>query len=70
MGFKTGLVIGIGIGYLVATRLDPSTRERIESTVAAKVNDLRDDPRVKEVLGAVTSMADDAVGAAEERMST
>jgi hypothetical protein len=70
MGFKTGLVVGIGIGYVVATRLDPSTRERLESTVAARVSELRDDPRVKDVVGTVASMAEDALDTASDRVSS
>jgi hypothetical protein len=70
MGFKTGLVIGIGVGYVVATRLDPATRQRLESTVVNKLHDLRDDPRVREVVGAVAAVADDVVEATGQRGST
>ena len=49
---------------MLATRLDPSIRDRIETTVAQKFDELRDDPRVKNVVGTVTSMAEDVVESA------
>jgi hypothetical protein len=66
MGFKTGFVIGVGVGYVLATRLDPTTRDRIESTVVAKMNELRDDPRVRDVISTATTVAEDALDSARQ----
>jgi hypothetical protein len=65
MGFKTGFLVGVGVGYVVATRLDPSLRDRIETAVAEKFDELRDDPRVKNVIGTVTSVAEDVLDPAD-----
>lgn len=81
MGFKVGLIVGAGLGYVFATRIDPQTRQRIEAEVNRRVAQMRDDPRVKDVFDTVKTAASDvidraadetidAVDAVDERIST
>ena len=70
MKFTTGLVAGAAIGYLVATRMDPETRRRIESKVNEQVAHLRDDPRVQEVVDSVSSVAGEVIDKIEDRAAT
>ncbi len=57
MGFKAGLVVGAGLGYLFATKIDPQTRNKIEAEVNRRMAQMRDDPRVREVVGSVKNVA-------------
>jgi hypothetical protein len=67
MGFKTGVVTGVVIGYLIATRLDPGQRQRIESVVNKRIAQLREDPRVRDVMDSVSSITNEVVERVEAR---
>lgn len=67
MGFKAGIIVGAGLGYVFATRLDPQTRQRIEAEVNRRVAQVRDDPRVKDVIGSVSSTASDVIDRAADK---
>lgn len=70
MRFKTGLVVGAGLGYLFATKLDPQTRNKIETEVNRRLAQMREDPRVRDVVGSVKNVAtevmDRAAGEAKD----
>lgn len=61
MRFKTGLVVGAGLGYLFATKLDPQTRNKIEAEVNRRLAQMREDPRVRDVVGSVKNVASDVM---------
>ncbi|MGY6499490.1 MAG: YtxH domain-containing protein [Acidimicrobiales bacterium] len=67
MGFKLGLITGAAIGYVVASRIDPATRDRIQTQVTEKVGQLRDDPRVHDMVDSVKSVTADVIDAVDER---
>jgi uncharacterized membrane-anchored protein YhcB (DUF1043 family) len=70
MKFKTGLVAGVAIGYVIATRIDPETRRRIETKVNERVAQLRDDPRVQDVVDSVSSVAGEVIDKIDDRSAT
>ena len=61
MRFKAGLVVGAGLGYLFATKLDPQTRNKIEAEVNRRMAQMREDPRVRDVVGSVKSVASEVM---------
>lgn len=61
MKFKTGVVVGVGVGYWLATKIDPETRRRFETKVNERVAQWRDDPRVQEVVDSVSTVATEVV---------
>lgn len=70
MGFKLGLITGAAVGYVIATRIDPATRDRIQTQVTDTVGRLRDDPRVHDVVESVKSVTTDVIDAVEDRAAT
>lgn len=61
MGFKAGLVVGAGLGYLFATKIDPQTRNKIEAEVNRRMAQMREDPRVRDVVGSVKNVASEVM---------
>jgi hypothetical protein len=70
MKFKTGLIAGAAVGYYLATRVDPETRRRFETKVNERVAQLRNDPRVQDVVDSVSSVAGDVIDKIDERAAT
>lgn len=66
MGFKVGIVAGVALGYVLATKMNQDTRDKIESVVNERIAQLRDDPRVRDVVDSVTSITRDAVDIVDE----
>ena len=56
MGFRTGLIIGAGIGYVLGAK---AGRERYEQIVAA-FNDMTDRPEVQDLVAKGRSLMDSA----------
>ena len=65
MGFKAGLISGTVIGYLIATKVDPATRDRIQAQVTDRITQLRDDPRVNDLVDSVKTVATEVVDAVD-----
>lgn len=61
MRFKAGLVVGAGLGYLFATKVDPQTRNKIEAEVNRRMAQMREDPRFRDVVGSVKSVASEVI---------
>ncbi len=69
MKFKTGIVVGVGVGYWLATKIDPETRRRFETKVNERVNQWRDDPRVQEVVDSVSTVATEVVDKIDAKLT-
>lgn len=61
MGFKAGIAVGAGLGYFFATKIDPQTRNKIEAEVNRRMAQMRDDPRVRDVVGSVKNVASEVM---------
>jgi hypothetical protein len=65
MRFKTGVLVGIAAGYILATRANEQQRARIEEMVSK----VRDNPRVQQLTDTVTRDARKIGDAVQHRVT-